>query len=117
MLAYKIFLDIHIYVDKNFLKDFTKIKREERNVLFQLGNALIHSFGLFTRDSNGKEYLFTLTSIKKQKLIEKVNEKNLYVIGDKLLHHEFEEAVIKYHKEYGLEQKLFLDTLSLFSDP
>ncbi|GAJ13232.1 unnamed protein product, partial [marine sediment metagenome] len=30
--------------------------------------------------------MFTLTSIKKQKLIEKVNEKNLYVIGDKLLH-------------------------------
>ena len=81
---------------KKYIKRFFKeTNSKERNILFQLRNALIHSFGLYTRDSEGNEYNFTLTSIEKPKILEFSN-KNNYIIGDKPFHYEFENSVEAY---------------------
>jgi len=81
---------------KYIKKFFKKTNSKERNVLFQLRNALIHSFGLYARDSEGNEYNFTLTSIEKSKLLE-FGEKDYYIVGDKPLHREFEKSLEAYH--------------------
>ena len=84
---------------KKYVRDYFKgIIKKEDNILYQLRNALIHSFGLYTRDSEYREYIFTLTSMEKPEFIE-YGGKNKYIIGDKPLHEKFEDSIYKYHKE------------------
>jgi len=83
---------------KRFLKKFAGVNKKDRNILYQLRNALIHSFGLYTRDSVGIEYIFTLTSVEKSEIIE-YGGNNVYIIGDIPLHQKFETAVKKYRVE------------------
>jgi len=85
---------------KYIIMYFKGVNRSEANILFQLRNALIHSFGLYARDSEYREYIFTLPSIKKPKpkLID-YGGKNRYIISDVTLHEKFEDSINKYYKE------------------
>ena len=43
-----------------FLQYFGNISEREKEVIYQLRNSLLHSFGLYSEDKNGNIYKFTL---------------------------------------------------------
>ena len=77
---------------KNFVSKY--IDNENKEVLYQLRNSLLHSFGLYSKDKHGKEYNFILEFFRDQ-LIFKVDEIN-YIISIKELHKKFEDSIHKY---------------------
>lgn len=85
---------------KRFLKEFTDINSEHRPILWQLRNALIHTFGLYTQDSNNRDYYFSLITDKDcLDCIEELEGNKIYRIGDIQLHGMFESSVNKYHEK------------------
>ncbi len=44
----------------SFLKYFDNISEQDKEVIYQLRNSLLHSFGLYSEDRNGNVYKFTL---------------------------------------------------------
>ena len=45
----------------SFLKYFNNISVKDKEVIYQLRNSLLHSFGLYSEDRNGNVYKFTLS--------------------------------------------------------
>ncbi len=85
---------------KRFLKEFTDINSRYHHILLQLRNALIHTFGLYTKDSNNQEYYFKLITDKNYPFcIEELERNKIYRIGDIQLHKTFEISVNKYHEK------------------
>lgn len=74
------------YLDNNF--------KEE---LYQLRNALLHSFGLYSETRTGKVYHFVLTR-GLGKLVVQVSEKS-YRVDIEVLWKKFETSLEIYHKE------------------
>ena len=67
--------------------------------LYQLRNALLHSFGLYSKGKGGKEYMFVLTQdpsffIKYSPIADK------YFISIKTLHDKFEKSIAVFYSEY-----------------
>lgn len=74
------------YIDNSFQEE-----------LYQLRNALLHSFGLYSETRTGKIYHFVLTR-GLGKLIVQVSDKS-YLIDIETLWKKFEVSVDVYHKE------------------
>jgi hypothetical protein len=77
---------------KKFVDEY--IDEHNKEVLYQLRNSLLHSFGLYSKDNNGKEYYFRLN--KDDGCFVKHKSDTIYQISISLLHKKFEDAIEKY---------------------
>lgn len=89
---------------KNFVEKYFDLddKGEDRETIYQLRNALIHSFGLYSKKENKsgnvvKEWRFTVTAGDRP-LITKYNE-NKFLVDLFALHKHFEAAVTQYRAD------------------
>jgi len=79
---------------KHFAKGY--IDKEYYEEIYQLRNALLHSFGTFSIDRRGKTYRFTLD----QTSPELVNfREDLIIINIQILRQKFEEAIERYRQD------------------
>jgi hypothetical protein len=81
---------------KGFIVGNSNISREEAEIIWQLRNSLLHSFGLYSKGQKGKIYRFTVTNTG-GKLIS-YGENDQYIVDLQTLNSLFEEAVDKYRK-------------------
>ena len=81
-------------------KVFTEkyIDQSNSETLYQLRNALLHSFGLYSKTRQGKEYRFIL-SPKDQNEFIKIGIDNKYFIDVKVLWKKFEKGVVVYFED------------------
>ena len=87
---------------KNLIKRyFSNISNDDAIVLYQLRNALLHSFGLFSRDNN-KDYSFALGPASS--FINRVND--MYYINPWILRNQFEEAIQRYRSNLDTDSTL-----------
>jgi hypothetical protein len=78
----------------DYLKEyFQPISTGDGGVIYQLRNALLHSFGLYSEDK-GKIYEFVLVQNQSQ-LIQQVPA-DTYIVDIRELHRRFEESVCRY---------------------
>lgn len=70
-------------------------KKSDREIVYQLRNALIHSFGLRS-ESNNKVYQFNMVETGKELIHIPANETDTYVINIHILREVFNEAILKY---------------------
>lgn len=78
------------YVDKY-------IDATNKEVLYQLRNSLLHSFGLYSKDRQGKEYNFILNQ-NPTSFVSATDNKNHYVSIVKLLE-KFENSISSYRAD------------------
>ena len=88
---------------KDFLRDYFPLDADDCETLYQLRNALLHSFGLYSRNRN-REYLFQLVPGGFSLLTE--IEPGLYQVDIAALHQTFEQAVTRYREDVEGSQEL-----------
>lgn len=86
-----------------FLKYFDDVADEEKKVLYQFRNSLLHSFGLYSKDRQGNVYIFTLS--KEYPLLVRQNGEKCY-INPSDLKKEFELSIKAYYEELYADPKL-----------
>jgi hypothetical protein len=90
---------------RDFLKAFfIGTSEADRNVIYQLRNSLLHSFGLYSEDKN-TTYRFFLTSDKTLPLVSHP-QPDQYWVDLSALHGEFEKAVVAYQAALEADPKL-----------
>lgn len=82
-------------------------------VIYQLRNSLLHSFGLFSKNSNGQEYHFQLDTTNSAKLIVQLPPDS-YRINLIELQKRFESAVKEYRQDLSTDPKLQAKFDSMF---
>lgn len=80
--------------------------------LYQLRNALLHSFGLYSKANNGKVYNFVLTR-GLDRLVKKETEIT-YLVDINILWKMFEESINKYLKDLRSDETLQRTFLDMF---
>lgn len=81
----------------NYVEKFIDSKFKEE--LYQLRNALLHSFGLYSTDKNGRVYKFKLTQ-DSNFLIKPTSTADKYCVSVKILHEKFEESIPNFQRLY-----------------
>ncbi len=76
------------------------IDSKYKEELYQLRNSLLHSFGLFSKGKNSKEYKFILTR-SKGFLIKRKDLSNSYCVSVDNLHEKFEASITEFKKIYS----------------
>ncbi len=98
---------------KKFLKLYFQLNTNDQEIIYQLRNALLHSFGLYSRAKQkkkykkckqDKEYKFTLIERGKQLILHSGDDS--YLINIQLLHRQFEKAIDKYWQELKEDDQL-----------
>ena len=84
---------------------FDGMTETNREVIYQLRNALLHSFGLYSSDTKGKVYRFILSNAGTAPLVSHTPP-DQYKVDLKVLHREFEKAVTAYCDALGRAIKL-----------
>ena len=87
---------------KGFIKKY--IDNDGHEVLYQLRNSLLHSFGLYSKDRQGREYNFILDQ-NTDSFINKIDDKN-YLISINILRDYFESSIQKYMQDVLNDQEL-----------
>lgn len=87
---------------KGFIKKY--IDNVGHEVLYQLRNSLLHSFGLYSKDRQGREYNFILNQ-NTDSFINKIDDKN-YLISINILRDYFESSIQKYMQDILNDQEL-----------
>lgn len=99
----------------DFLKEFFVGTSEiDRNVIYQLRNSLLHSFGLYSKDKN-TTYRFFLTGDKSRPLVAH-RPPDQYWVDLRALHGEFEKAVAVYELALDADQKLQVKFAAMFGN-
>jgi len=82
---------------KNFVTQYfvDSLSLDDAEIIYQLRNALLHSFGLYS-NANNKEYRFTLVFTEESPWIQRLPG-NVYLISITVLHKKFEIAIERYH--------------------
>lgn len=98
---------------RNFLgKYFTNLSQSDRDVIYQLRNALLHSFGLYSK-GNGKVYRFVLDCGCTGPIVSHMHP-DRYGIDLCVLHQEFERAVVAYQNELESNKELQANFTAIF---
>lgn len=82
---------------RRFLMQYFELSAEDAEIMYQLRNSLLHSFGLYSYISRGIVYQFTL-SCNLPQLITSTSDNN-FSVNIELLRTEFEVAVNAYHDD------------------
>lgn len=80
-----------------FLVQYFELSNEDAEIIYQLRNSLLHSFGLYSYTNQGVIYQFTLSSNLPQ-LITPTSANN-FTVDIELLRTRFEAAVKAYHND------------------
>ena len=92
---------------------------DDRKVIYQLRNALLHSFGLYskteTKTKKGKEYHFVLTDSGTGPLISHTPP-DRYHVNLRVLYSEFEKAVGAYCTKLGSDTQLQKNFAAMFGN-
>jgi hypothetical protein len=91
---------------------FALTSSADRDVIYQLRNSLLHSFGLYSQGA-GKVYRFFLTSRRTGSLISH-NPPDQYYVDLGVLHHEFEKAVDAYRTALDCDPGLQASFATMF---
>lgn len=88
----------------NFVdKYFQPISRDDAETIYQLRNALLHSFGLYSKSetkTSKREYYFSLILPDAGPLVQRNSQNSdMYLISITALHDKFERAIRGYKKE------------------
>jgi hypothetical protein len=94
-------------------KYFTPIAPAEVDVLYQLRNSLLHSFGLYSKDSKGNIYRFQLVYGAGGSLLEQRGTR-LFRIDLARLHSSFESAIKQYHCDLSADPDLQSKFMAMF---
>jgi len=85
---------------------FKPLGSDDAETIYQLRNALLHSFGLYS-SSGQKEYRFTvLCEPLNTGLVQSRPTASQYMVNLWLLHAEFEKAIARYKADLGADQGL-----------
>lgn len=105
LLAKFVYRDLPSEVGKRYTEYVSKyIDSKFQEEMYQLRNALLHSFGLYSETRSGKVYHFVLKR-GLGKLIVQVSDKS-YLIDIEILWKQFEASVETYHKELVASEDL-----------
>ncbi len=88
----------------NFAGKYIHLSSSESEILYQLRNSLLHSFGLYSNSKQGK-ILFRLEANGNKVLIDQIAA-NHFRIDIICLHEHFEKAVAEYHRDMLLSRDL-----------
>lgn len=98
---------------RNFLERFCpNIPQGDRQVVYQLRNSLLHSFGLYSED-RGQVYRFTLTADGSGPLVAH-EPPDKYMTDLRVLHREFEAGVESYATALDRDPRLQANFNSMF---
>jgi hypothetical protein len=101
---------------RNFLnKCFGRLPPTDRDVIYQLRNSLLHSFGLYSKDNKGKVYRFFLTGHGSGPLVS-LSPPEQYNVDLRVLHREFERAVVDYQAKLEADTKLQTGFAAMFGN-
>jgi len=93
---------------------FQSISTEGAETLYQLRNALLHSFGLYSRTKK-KVYRFTLTACDVEPLIQPIPPE-AYQVDLIVLHTCFERALCRYGADLDKQDQLQKNFLRMFDN-
>jgi hypothetical protein len=83
------------------------IDKENSEVIYQLRNSLIHSFGLYSKDKRGKEFKFILNRRYPYLVTQRPDTpKDFYIINIHLLHYYFEKSIDLYKTDLESNDEL-----------
>lgn len=91
---------------------FAGLQQADRDVLYQLRNSLLHSFGLYSK-GRSKVYRFCLTGHGAGPLVSHP-QPDQYVIALRVLHRKFETAVAAYQAAVNSDQQLQANFAAMF---
>jgi hypothetical protein len=97
---------------RDFL-DFLKWPATDRKVIYQLRNSLLHSFGLYSQDQNGKVYHFFLTGTGSGAVVSH-RSPDQYYVDLRVLHRAFEKAVEDYRAVLDSDSRLQANFAAMF---
>lgn len=84
------------------IKYFSGISTRDAEVLYQLRNALLHSFGLYSRDRQGNEYNFRIGPATQLVALHNGS----YYVSIQLLFLEFEHSIARYRNDLASDSTL-----------
>ena len=94
-------------------KYFQPISPGDEEVIYQLRNSLLHSFGLYSK-SKSKTYRF-IVSANDAQLINNIDS-DIYQVDIIALHRKFEDSIEKYANDVNSDVKLQRNFLDMFSN-
>jgi hypothetical protein len=101
---------------RRFLGRFCpSISVDDRQTIYQLRNALLHSFGLYSEDKKGRIYRFLLTADGTGALVVH-NPPDQYRVDLRVLHRAFENAVASYAVALDAESSLQANFNAMFGN-
>lgn len=89
---------------------FSGLSTDDADILYQLRNALLHSFGLYSK-TRTREFSFNIAPASN--LIEKVGN-SVYVINPWILRVRFDEAIQQYHAHVSTDSGLRANFQKMF---
>jgi hypothetical protein len=93
--------DVHGQVGPRFLefvRRYFHLPASEQQIIYQLRNSLLHSFGLYSPGKKGVSYRFRLTACGGPPLVRNLGS-DIYQVDVFTLHECFERAVEEYHRD------------------
>lgn len=96
-----------------FVNRFFHLPAAETEAIYQLRNAMLHSFGLYSRLQDGTVYRFTLVSCGARPLVRHTPPEH-YLVDLISLHEDFEEAVGEYRRDLQGDAALQQNFLDMF---
>jgi len=96
-----------------FVQRFFHIPTAEAEILYQLRNSMLHSFGLYSRGQSGAVYRFNLISRGGRPLIRHTPPEH-YLVDVIALHEDFENAVEEYRQALGGDTDLQQNFVAMF---
>lgn len=100
---------------KNYCEEYLDVDEKEADVIYQLRNSLLHSFGLLSKKYSRRQgkrttiYYYFKVSWGNEELIELLSDKNnekYYKIDLKVLWDKFEKGIEKYEKDLRTDNEL-----------
>ena len=89
---------------KNYIdKCFSGVSTNDKDIIYQLRNSLMHSFGLYAKSKNGSVYRFTLGHVNSFIVFTPPDK---YSIDIKKLHVKFEDSISQYCTYLAADIKL-----------
>jgi hypothetical protein len=100
---------------KCFLERYFHISEGDSNIIYHLRNSLLHSFGLYSKDTRrGKTYRFILSQTSGQLI--RYQDKDIYKIDVNILRDKFDGAITEYQKELINDSTLKNNFNKMFPD-
>jgi hypothetical protein len=100
---------------RNFLERFfPALNQSDRDIIYQLRNSLLHSFGLYSR-SGVKVYRFFLTGHGSGSLVSH-HPPDQYRVDLRVLHQEFEKTVTAYQTALDSDAQLQANFAAMFGN-